>query len=101
MFHSRSANNRINTIQERALRISYDDFISSFAQLLEKGNSATIHERNIQTLTVELYKVVNDSATEIMKEVFPVKLNTRYPFKFPFQSKNVRTERYGIGTLSY
>ena len=101
MFHSRSSNNRISTIHERALRISYDDFISSFAQLLEKDNSVTIHERIIQTLAVELYKVVNSSATEIMKEVFPVKLNTRYPFKFPFQPKNVRTERYGIGTLSY
>ena len=92
MFHSRSANNRINTIHER----TYDDFISSFAQLLEKDNSVTIHERNIQTLAFELYKVVNGSATEIMKVVFPA-----YPSKFPFHSKNVRTERYGIGTLSY
>ena len=101
MFHSRCANNRINTIHERPLRISYDDFMSSFAQLLEKDNSVTIHESNIQTLTVELYKVENGSATVIMKEVFPVKLNTQYPSKFPFQSKNVRTERYANGTLSY
>ena len=51
------------------------------AQLLEKDNSVTIHKRNNQTLAVELYKVVNGSATEIRKEVFPVKLNTRYPSK--------------------
>ena len=61
----------------------------------------TIHERNIQTQAVELYKVVKGSATEIMKEVFPVKLNTRYPSKFPFQSKNVPTESYGIGTVIF
>ena len=101
MFHSRSANNRINIIHERALRVTYDDYNSTFAELLEKDKSMTIHERNIQALAVELYKVINGLAIEIMKEIFPLKINTRYPSKFPFQSRNVRTERYGVGTLSF
>ena len=101
MFHSRSANNRINNIHERALRVTYDDYNSTFSQLLEKDISVTIHDRNIQALAVELYKVINGSATEIMKEVFPLKVNTRYPSKFPFQSRNVRILSYGTGTLSF
>ena len=36
MFHSRSLNNRINHIHERALRIVYKDYYSSFEELLEK-----------------------------------------------------------------
>ena len=47
MFHSRSLNNRINHIHERALRIVYKDYYSSFEELLEKDKSFTIHERNI------------------------------------------------------
>ena len=31
MFHSRKMNNKINRLHERALRITYKDFFSSFA----------------------------------------------------------------------
>ena len=48
MFHSRSLNNKINRIHERALRITYNDKSSSFQNLLEKDNSGTIHHRNIK-----------------------------------------------------
>ena len=38
MFHSRSLNNKINRIHERALKITYNDKLSSFQKLLEKDN---------------------------------------------------------------
>ena len=59
MFHSRKLNNRINKIQERALRIVYKDKESDFSNLLERDNSFTIHERNLQLLATEIYKVKN------------------------------------------
>ena len=66
MFHSRKLNNRINKIHERSLRIIYDDSKLTFRELLNKDNSFTIHERNIQILATELYKVVNGISPEIM-----------------------------------
>ena len=54
MFHSRTINNKINRFHERALRIVYSDFKSSFEGLLMKGNSLSIHERNMQNLTIEI-----------------------------------------------
>ena len=57
MFHNRELNTRINRIHERALRMVYDDYESSFSVLLNKGKSFTIHERNIQTMANEMYKV--------------------------------------------
>ena len=56
MFHSRSLNNKINRIHERAVRITYNDKSSSFQKLLEKNNSVTIHHRNTKTLATETYK---------------------------------------------
>ena len=50
MFHSRSLNNKINFLHERALRITYGDRSSSFENLLKKENSVSIHHRNIQAL---------------------------------------------------
>ena len=55
MFHSRKLNNRIHKIHERALCIVYKDDRSSFGLLLQKDGPFTIHERNIQTMAIELY----------------------------------------------
>ena len=101
MMHNRTLNNRINNIQERALRIVYDDRNSSFEELLRKDVSVTIHTRNIQTLATELFKVVNGQSPEIMNEVFPLKETLAYSTKFPFKSRNVRTVAYGTNTLSF
>ena len=37
MFHRRKYNNKINRIHERALMIVYNDYTSSFEELLDKG----------------------------------------------------------------
>ena len=38
MIHSRRLNNKINSIHERALRITYRGNASTFQELLNKGN---------------------------------------------------------------
>ena len=70
MCHSRTLNNKINRIQERALRIVYNDYKSNFKELLERDHSFTIHERNMQYLAIEAYKVKNGLSTVIMNDVF-------------------------------
>ena len=55
MFHSRRLNNKINSIHERALRITYQDHISTFQELLNKDNSISIHHRNLQVLATEMF----------------------------------------------
>ena len=84
MFHSRTLNNKINRIHERALRIVYNDANSSFNELLIKNRSFTIHERNIQTLATEVFKIINGLSPEIMKEILPLKLTSNYSSKFAF-----------------
>ena len=101
MFHSRRLNNRINSIHERSLRLVYDDKVSSFEELLIKDNSFTIHERNVQTLAIELYKVVNGLSPEIMKHVFPLKESIRYPSENILITRNVNSVKYGTGTLAH
>ena len=52
MFHNRTYNNRINRLQERSLRMVYNDKRSSFEELLKKDGSVSTHVRNIQLLTL-------------------------------------------------
>ena len=101
MFHSRKLNNRINKIHERSLRLVYDDNLSSFEELLNKDDSFTIHERNIQTLAIELYKVVNRISPELMSHVFPLKESVKYCSKNIFLTRNVHMVKYGTETLAH
>ena len=70
MFHNRKLNNHINCIHERALRIAYQDHNSTFNELLAKDFSFKIHDRNLQKLLIEIFKVKMKLAPEIMNEVF-------------------------------
>ena len=73
MLHSRTLNNRINNVHKRALRLTYKDNKSSFKQLLEKYHSVTVHQKNLQVLVTEIFKVKNNLAPDIMKDVFELK----------------------------
>ena len=70
MFHNRELNSRVNKLHERAVRIVYQDYASSFTELLEKNKSTTIHSRNIQLLATELFKVKNGFSSPFMNEIF-------------------------------
>ena len=56
MFHSRRLNNKINSVHEITLRITYQDRISTFQELLNKDNSVSIHYRNLQALATEMFE---------------------------------------------
>ena len=70
MFCSRTMNNKINHIHERALRLVYQDYSSSFNELLSKDKSLCFHHRNIHQVAIEMYKVKNDLSPPFMKEIF-------------------------------
>ena len=47
MFHGTQINNKINKQHERALRVVYNDTITTFEELLVKDKTFTIHHQNI------------------------------------------------------
>ena len=82
MSHSRALNNKTNRLNERYLRIIYNDKTSTFKELLEKDNSVSIHYRNIQALAIEMYKVANGMAPEIMNEIFQLREKSHYNLRY-------------------
>ena len=71
--HSRKLNNRINLIHERGLRMVYEDYTSTFEDLLKIDGSVTIHHRNVQLVAVEMFKVKHGFCPEIMKDLFQLR----------------------------
>ena len=102
MFHSRTLNNRINKLHERALRLVYKDSKLSFQGLLELDNSFTIHHRNLQKLATEMFKVKNNLSPSFMKTIFPDSTNPYNLRNEPtFTNSNVRTVGYGTETIYF
>ena len=71
MFHSRTMNNRINTLHEKALRLVYTIKPNlSFDDLLKEDKLVKIYQKNLQILATEIYKVKNYLGHNIMADVF-------------------------------
>ena len=68
-FCGRKINNSLNRIQERALRIVYEDYVSTFPQLFEKGSSVSIHIRNLHVLATETSKARNNLSPPIVQNI--------------------------------
>ena len=102
MFHSRRMNNRINHLHGRALRLAYNDHMSTFESLLQRDNYVTIHGRNLQLLAAEMYKLRNGLAPKIVEDLFPLReINYNIRGCNVFKSSHANTVYYGKETLSF
>ena len=100
MFCSRKSNNLINKVHERSLRIGSGDNHSSFKSLLRKHKEITIHQRNLQVLMTETYKIINGLFPPIT-ENFILRENTHNVRNFQeISNENRETVKYGIETIS-
>ena len=75
MSHSRSINTKIDNLHFRSLRMIYNDANASFQELLFRDKSVTIHQRNLQFLAIEMFKVARGMSPDFMNEVFPLNHN--------------------------
>ena len=103
MFLDRTMNSKINRLHERALRIVYNDSISTFEELLSKDKSFTIHQRNIQTLAIEMFKTMRNEGPAFMKEIFVPKRDTCHSTRSQnnFESMNINKVHTGEDTLRF
>ena len=102
MNHNKSINKEINILYERALRLIYCDHSSNFQELLQRGNSVTIHQKNIQALAIAMYKVVNNIASTIVSELFSFS-NVKYSLRSgsQFHQSSANTVWNGQEAISY
>ena len=97
MYHSRGLNQKINKLHERTLRVVYNNSDLTFEELLEKDMSFTIHERNLQKLATEMYKVKHNLCPKSFQELFTPVLRGKNEWVIP----KVRTVNKGLETIRY
>ena len=79
MNHNNSINKKINNLHERKLRLIYCDHLSDIEELLQRDNSVTIHQKNIEALAIMMYKVVKNIAPTIVSELFSLSIIKKCP----------------------
>ena len=80
-------------LQERSLRIVYNDYITSFEDLLKKVNSFKIHHKDIQSLAIELFKVEKGIANPILCDIFPLR-----SIDYNLTVSSVNTTHFGLNS---
>ena len=102
MFCSRTSNNSLNHIHERALRLTYNNYFDTYDQLLLISNESTIHKKNLNFLAIEIFKCMNDLSPPIMEDIFKLR-NKPYNLRNwqELETLAKKTILYGIESLSY
>ena len=102
MFHTKQLNNRINSLHEKALIVTYQERNSSFSELLHLDKSVSIHYRNIKYLLTEIYKVKMCFSPPIMSDIFSLNGNSSYNLKsgVTVNRRNLRMSKFGFETVS-
>ena len=80
MCHSHKISNKLNHIHERCLRVICNDKTALFMEPLERDVSVPIHNKNLQILATEMFKVYNNIAPPIFTETLS-KLNPNYQLR--------------------
>ena len=103
MFHHRHTNRKINRLHERALRMVYSDDTSTFEDLLNKDGSVTIHQKNLQLLAIEMYKLKNGLSTKCFENICEFGMNKGFNFRvqYDFQIPACRTVQNGDHSIRH
>ena len=104
MFHDRGVEHLINRVHERALRCVYQDYSSTFNELLKRDNALSIHHRNIQSMAIEMYKAKHKLPPEIiLSNIFILNENRREGMRSnsDFLRPNINSVHFGEDSLQY
>ena len=90
-FCSKANTEKLEKLQYRALRIVFNDYISSYESLLNKVNLPTL-----RCIATETYKCINNMSPEYLRDLVELK-QTKYSFRYENTVKipTVRTVTYG------
>ena len=92
----------INKINQRALRILFNDYEPSFEELLPKNSEQTAHIKNLDKLITEVLKSLSFQNPAFMWDLFIKKEVTRDLIaKDPLPLPKVRTVSNGLNSIVF
>ena len=102
MFCGKRNSDKLEKLQERALRFVFSDYTSPYSDLLKRGNFLSLSALRIRYLAIEIYKCVHGLNPPYLNELFTRK-DTRYNLRDSnrLQQPEFQTARYGFKSFRY
>ena len=102
MLCGKGSQDKLEKINERALRPAYSDYSSSYKDLLANSRVTTIHVQSVRILALEVYKTLNNLNPVFMKDYFvPKTTGHNLRLKDSLDIPKARTTNNGIRSLSF
>ena len=98
-FFSSKSTHKIEKIQECALRFLYNDHVSSYNDLLLKSQRCTMHVSRLRSLSLEIFKTLNDLNPFFKKDIFQIR-TSNYASRDPDNITHYRPNQVTFGTNS-
>ena len=87
---------------KKTLRAVYKDHKFSLDELLEKGDSCRIHERNLQKLVMKTFKVKTNLAPRIKEDVYEfVECSYSLKYRLKLKSRKINSLKSDIRPTSF
>ena len=95
-FCSIASTNKLEQVQERALRFITNDYSPSLKKLLSQTKTEPLHVKRLKLMAYEVFKIVNKLSPEYMQDMISIMTST-YNFRGERQAElpRVNTTRYG------
>lgn len=105
-FSSINSLRKVESVQKRALQFLFQDYTSSYQDLLRKAKKPTMSVSRIKNLCEEIFNTISSIGPTYMHEVFKVKtknyqINLRSNVSPSLQAPKVKSERFGKKSLTY
>ena len=98
-FSSSKSLQKIEKLQERALRFLYNDHTSSYNDLLSKSDKCTMLIARQRVLCIEIFKTVKQLNPQFMQNVFKLR-SSSYSLRNPNNLAHVRPNQTTFGSNS-
>ena len=104
MFSNTVSLKKIEHLQKRALKFLYKSYNTSYEDLLVKSGFASVNEKRLRTLCVEIFKSLNNLNPSFMKEIFTLRqadrpVREKYKLNLDIPSYNQVT--FGCKALTF
>ena len=101
-FCSEGNTQKIEKIQERALRFVYMDYETTYEDLLHKAKMPSMYIKRTRIMAIETFKILNNLAPPVLSNLLQKKTQT-YNFRYSniLQIPSVQTTSYGKKSFRY
>jgi hypothetical protein len=95
-FCSKANTDKLERLQYRALKIVFNDYISSYDSLLQQVNLTTLHLNRLRAIATQTFKCIHNLSPTYLNDLVKIK-NHSFSFRYTnmLEIPTVRTTRYG------